>query len=546
MAITASAEPAGAVARLSLAMWCWMGATALICLLAWRFGAKVETAAAAAALALAPAVVTFLVLGRWGENWARTLAIFSWIAFATVACVLTGAMASPAVAAFLIAPGIAAHTGERERVVEATLFSAFGAFAASSMAAAAQARGAVGPEGLDLLPSLRGALAVVFVGGLMAQVLELTPRSLVAKPGPTGVTPVRGRAMLAQGTASMVLNSQGEALAYTPACAAVLGVVGRLRPNGKLSEALAGTVDGETRANLQQAIEAATKGADARLAMIARAIDGPVRTVELTLRPAGAGLAGLTAVDITALGTRVAEAQAALTAAAGASEAKSRHVGELSHELRTPLTHIIGFAELMEREVFGPMPEKYGEYAGLIRASGSHLLSLVNDMVDLSRIEEGRHALELADFNVCDVAGEVVALSQGSAQNKNISLTLQAPGGPLAVRADVRAVRQMLINTVGNAVKFTPEGGQVRLALRAEGVNLLIDTIDTGPGISDQDKAILGERFVRGAHANGAAGSGLGLSLVKALAELHQGQLSFHDAPEGGALVRITLPVVVS
>jgi signal transduction histidine kinase len=224
-------------------------------------------------------------------------------------------------------------------------------------------------------------------------------------------------------------------------------------------------------------------------------------------------------------------------------EAMSRRVAEVSHELRTPLTHILGFSEMIERQIFGEIGSRYVEYASLIRKSGTHLLGLVNDLLDISRIEAGRYDLQIEEFDVRGVVEEVVRLSVDAADRKSISLGMVTPETPLMARADARALRRMLINTVGNAIKFTPENGRVMVtAAVADGV-LTLETIDTGPGIPEADKSKLGQAYERGAGAARAEGAGLGLSLVRALAGLHGGALSFHDAPGGGALVRITLPV---
>jgi signal transduction histidine kinase len=231
--------------------------------------------------------------------------------------------------------------------------------------------------------------------------------------------------------------------------------------------------------------------------------------------------------------------------AGGREQAMSARVAEVSHELRTPLTHILGFSEMIERRIFGELGDRYVEYAGLIRKSGAHLLGLVNDLLDLSKIEAGRFDLALETFDVRAVVEEVVRLSLDSAEKKQIALGMLTPQAPLMVRADERALKRMLINTVGNAIKFTPEGGRVMVQAAAADGAVRLDTIDNGPGIPEGERERLGEAYVRGSGGARAEGTGLGLSLVRALAELHGGALSFHDAPGGGALVRITLPVLV-
>ncbi len=189
-------------------------------------------------------------------------------------------------------------------------------------------------------------------------------------------------------------------------------------------------------------------------------------------------------------------------------EAVSRRLAEVSHELRTPLTHILGFAEIIEKELFGAIGQRNVEYAGLIRTSGTHLLHLVNDLLDLSKIDAGRYDLELELFDARTVIDEVLRLSADSAARKAIALSTDAHGTPLPVRADSTAFRRMLINTVSNAIKFTPEQGRVTVEARASGPRLIIDTLDTGPGISEAERDRLGAPYVRGSSGAHVEGTG--------------------------------------
>jgi cell cycle sensor histidine kinase DivJ len=226
--------------------------------------------------------------------------------------------------------------------------------------------------------------------------------------------------------------------------------------------------------------------------------------------------------------------------------AVGQRIAEVSHELRTPLTHILGFSEMIERKIFGDINDRYVEYASLIRNSGSHLLGLVNDLLDLSSLEAGRYDLAFDVFDVRSVVEDVVRLSANAANKKAIALGMVTPPSPLLVRADARAVKRMLINTLGNAIKFTPEGGRVIVTAGVREGVLTLDTTDNGPGIPEAERARLGFAYERGSGVGQAEGAGLGLSLVRALADLHGGALSLHEAPGGGALVRITLPVLIA
>lgn len=283
------------------------------------------------------------------------------------------------------------------------------------------------------------------------------------------------------------------------------------------------------------------------------ALTGPAAPETGALGALGAGMSIVAAAALMASGKRAIVVQLApapvsptpTKPAPAEGEAGRRRLAELSHELRTPLNHIIGFADVMRQQLFGPLQAKYSEYVELIYTSGQNLLELVNRLLDLSRIEAGKFDLRREEFDIAQLADEVIRLNEHSAARKNIDLTLEPVNLPLKVNADAAAMRQIMINLVSNAVKFTPDAGRVTMRAYAHQGSLRIEVQDTGPGIPAAERARLGAAFERGASGEGAEGYGLGLSLVKAFAELHNGRLSFHDAPGGGALVRVEAPVFV-
>ncbi|MGE0046871.1 MAG: sensor histidine kinase [Hyphomonadaceae bacterium] len=226
-----------------------------------------------------------------------------------------------------------------------------------------------------------------------------------------------------------------------------------------------------------------------------------------------------------------------------AGEAASLRIAEAAHELRTPITHIVGFADMIEQRVFGENDPRYAEYAGLIRQSGGQLLELINRRLDLSRIEAGRYTLDREHADVNEIVREVAALSQSTAAAKGVTLEIATGETPLRAYVDTGAVRQVLNNIVGNAVKFTPGGGRVSVSTRVRGGDALIEVSDTGPGIPTHERARLTRRFERGENGEHAEGAGLGLGLARALTELHGGRLRIGDAQGGGARVTVRLPV---
>jgi signal transduction histidine kinase len=225
------------------------------------------------------------------------------------------------------------------------------------------------------------------------------------------------------------------------------------------------------------------------------------------------------------------------------SAAAAARIAEISHEFRTPLTHILGFAEILETQIFGEIGSRNVEYAGLIRASGRHLLDLVNDLLDISKLDAGRYELDFALFDASTLVEEAVRLNAESARKKGVQIEARTPAAPVIVRADPLALRRMLMNVVSNAIKFTPSEGRVTVLTRKVDELLWFEVSDTGPGMTEAERKSLGEAYRRGASGAGIEGTGLGLSLVRGLARAHGGTLTFHEAPEGGALVRIALPL---
>lgn len=224
--------------------------------------------------------------------------------------------------------------------------------------------------------------------------------------------------------------------------------------------------------------------------------------------------------------------------------AAALHAATMAHELRTPLTHILGFAELIQAQIFGPLNDKYVEYAGLIRSSGAHLLAMVNDLMDLAKIEAGRLELEPVPFDARAVGAEVLAEAEGQAQTKGVSLRLMGDATAPVV-ADPRAFRQVLLNLIGNAVKFTPTGGSVQLDIRGDAGGLTLVVRDTGPGFPPNAFATLATPFTRADNAGDVPGTGLGLALVRSLVEAQGGSLHLANSDEGGAEVTVRLPAAV-
>lgn len=232
--------------------------------------------------------------------------------------------------------------------------------------------------------------------------------------------------------------------------------------------------------------------------------------------------------------------------AEAANLAKSRFLATMSHELRTPLNAILGFSEIMKDEVLGPMENaNYKGYAADIHGSGEHLLHLINEILDLSRIEAGRHELQEEPLSLAAVVEDCCTMMQIRAKAKDISLHESHDAGLPEVWADERALRQVVLNLLSNAVKFTPSKGEVRISAgrTAEG-GQFISVLDTGPGIPEDEIPIVLEAFGQGSVAikSAEAGTGLGLSIVQALVNMHGGTFDLNSKLREGTEVTVTIP----
>ncbi|WP_095089888.1 sensor histidine kinase [Mesorhizobium sophorae] len=237
---------------------------------------------------------------------------------------------------------------------------------------------------------------------------------------------------------------------------------------------------------------------------------------------------------------------AANEAAASAEVAKGRFLAVVSHELRTPLNAIIGFSDMLLHEMFGAFKDpRQKEYVGLVRDSGQHLLAVVTSILDVSRIESGVYATEPEPFRFAEAVDMCQSMLRLQAQAKNIDLQTQVAPDAGDINADRRAVQQMLINLVSNAIKFTPDGGDVVVGAKRIGSRLHFWVRDTGIGIAEEDFANLGKPFmqIQNDYTRRFEGTGLGLSLVKGLVALHEGTMSIESMPGEGTTVTISLPV---
>jgi two-component system, NtrC family, sensor kinase len=227
-----------------------------------------------------------------------------------------------------------------------------------------------------------------------------------------------------------------------------------------------------------------------------------------------------------------------------ASQHKSEFLANMSHELRTPLNAIIGFSEVLTDRMFGELNEKQDEYLKDIYASGTHLLSLINDILDLSKIEAGRMELELTDFHLPTALDNALTLVRERAGRRSIALDMSIDKLLGEVRADERKIRQVVLNLLSNAIKFTPEGGRIEVAAVPRDGTVEVSVSDTGVGIAPEDQEAVFEEFRQvGTAEKKAEGTGLGLTLCRKFIELHGGRIGVNSQVGVGSTFTFTIPV---
>jgi signal transduction histidine kinase len=225
-----------------------------------------------------------------------------------------------------------------------------------------------------------------------------------------------------------------------------------------------------------------------------------------------------------------------------ASRHKSDFLATMSHELRTPLNAIIGFSEVLHEQMFGELNERQLAYVKDVRAAGKHLLELINDVLDLAKIEAGHMELALSEVAIPEVLRSAVSMHSERADRAGIELGLTTDPDEITIVADERRVRQVVFNLLSNAVKFTPAEGRVDVSARLDDGHVVIAVADTGPGIPAEDLETIFEEFEQAHEGRKAEGTGLGLPLSRKLVELHGGRLWAESVVGRGSTFRFTLP----
>ncbi len=351
--------------------------------------------------------------------------------------------------------------------------------------------------------------------------------------------------LVADNTADLVTrHDRHGAVSYaSPAADTLLGVsTSRLMRHGLTAAMTAGDAE-RCRDAIAQCIELGTPMS------VEIEIDGAAaaRWVEFRCKPLPDGESAVGIMrDITARRWHAVAMRQAREEAESASRAKSAFIATISHELRTPLNAIIGFSEMLHRELYAESgASRHADYSRIIHESGEHLMSLVRDLLDMSKIEAGRLTICTEPFRVPDMIASSVDTLRPAIAAKAIVLDVSVAEDVGEMVADQRACKQMLMNLLSNACKFTPEGGRIELSAAIQGENILLSVRDDGIGIAPDHVARLGEPFyqVDSSYARQLEGAGLGLAIVRGLAGLHGGRLVIESTPGEGSCFSLVLPL---
>ncbi|TAL29960.1 sensor histidine kinase [Phenylobacterium sp.] len=515
--------------------------------LLWHAGwalAVALTAGGLAANGLLDAGPTLLALGAGGAAAGlgailslfgapgRAAAVLAWGLAGAAACHLTGGIAGP-LAAWCLAPAAAA-TAFRSRDL-----LALGGAAALAAAAVSALDTALLP-----LPGVNAAAAP------WLSLLALVTVTLGFAAGLVGFQGANQRDARRREKADQVLEllrNQPLLLATVDRSGRVLSAAGAVvadyGPQQLEGRSLGHLVAESELPALAAALHTTVREGEASL--YCAPTDGGDGWLEITLKANASGDIVAAIRDAREQFAREKRLEAERVTAEQQNAGKSRFLANMSHELRTPLNAIMGFSDIMRQRLFGPLGDRYAEYAELIHESGTHLLELINDVLDMSKIEAERFELSIEAFDARDAIAAVLRLMRGQADRAGVHLRGVLPIAPLQAEADRRAVKQIALNLISNALKFTPRNGSVTVTVQGHGDTLELIVADTGVGIAEDDLDRLGRPFEQAGDAEQrAAGSGLGLSLVRAFARLHGGEMSVESSVGEGTTVTVRLPVL--
>ena len=481
--------------------------------------------------AAVPGLLGVLLAWKTDREWVQILLMLSWAALALLACLTLGFR--PMALLFIAVPALACLF-EREKVLEGTLI---GALIAGTVWFA-------GRHGhLPEPPSWNSAIGYWAKLSAFAGLLSFGLATLFA----AGTR--RGRGISGSERTYWRDGIEGGLFEYD-AEGRLIGTneQGAAQFSGKVPDQLARFLPRNHADELafNRIVEAARKTKQAQSIHVSLSNKKETSNYDLRLTPLASKGWLIHARDRTDNEAKMESLRRKITMAAQDSTDKTHFFAGVSHELRTPLNAIIGFSDMMRSRLFGPLSGKYAEYADLIHESGQHMLDLIGDVLDLSKVEAGQYELNYDTFDAADVIRSSVKMIRPAADAAEVSLDVNLDlDQALLIQADRRAVRQILLNLLSNSVKFSEKGGHVDIDAQAIDGDLELSVTDNGVGMSSEDLARIGKPYAQGDAGMVAEerGSGLGLSLVNSLTTLHGGKMDIRSAKADGTRVKIILPL---
>jgi cell cycle sensor histidine kinase DivJ len=463
----------------------------------------------------------------------RTVLLGLWAVCGAMASLLTGGVAGP-LGVWTLAPiAVAAAMGRGDLLAKAATFS-LGALAVTIVLPFAGLAAAI-PGYAPILSILALTTTAVGLGCGLVLARRRTRETLMQAKG---MAFVQEDLLAGQPNLLLVINATGQAHSFYGAAPRGISL-DRLETAG-LSAVVAPAQWSEVEAALHFAVQAG----EAQVAFAP--LGDPEGWLELALKSRGDGRIVGVLRDAAVGRARLETAETARADAESLAAGRARFLASMSHELRTPLNAIMGFSDIMRHKMFGDLPGRYQEYAELIHDSGSHLLDLINDVLDMSKIEARRYELSREILDPREPVSAALRILRLQADDAGVSLRATLPTVALEADVDRRAIKQIVLNLVSNALKFTPEGGSVTVTLSGHDDILDLTVNDTGAGIAADDLARLGRPYEQaGDNDKRAMGTGLGLSLVRAFAELHGGELIIESVLGQGASFSVRLPVLL-
>ena len=498
-----------------------------------------------AGVAMAPAVIGLLLWPFSRREWVQMLVIFSWIALAIIACFAIAFV--PMAVLFLCAPAAAALF-EREKVIEAMVFAAIFAAGVFYFGQAGYGPEPIANSDQASWGELAGIMATIAF--MIGSMYFSASKSGIAKENHSGNTSQFANAYPG---AVLKFDANGGLAMASPLARSMFGIDESNEKHIDLSSLALDEAQEQALVvafeRMRETGEHASVSMDIPIKFQKGIVEASPR-LDLTLVPQNDGTIFAFTSNYTRVGDKSASLAQNTTQAQNSTkkefDEKALFFAGVSHELRTPLNAIIGFSDMMRSRLFGPLPGKYAEYADLIHDSGQHMLDLVGDVLDMSKVEANQYALNYCEFDAADVVRSSIKMVRPSADAAALILDSNIEADiDLVVEADRRAVRQILLNLLSNAIKFTPKGGRVTTFTHIKNGRLELAVEDTGTGMTANDIENVGTPFIQAANASmiKERSTGLGLSLVKNLVKLHCGDFNITSHPGVGTKVQVSLPL---